>query len=1036
MCSLVGILLPAEKPSKETLDLVTIALLPRNEAMHRSPELAAIQRLVADFGSSIRDLISYHIAWESDSTRSTAEFSSRKIAASSEEFLARVESKLQLVSIAESLMSDDNRNPPQVTTRTLQSQLIGAIAMSCGYATMYAAYRKIFQSDPSTIHQLGNSAKTMVQEYTQSKRLGIPQYSFIRESGPGHQRIHVVAISVKGYEPIEGTGKRKSVAEADAAQRWLNSHARSWVARTKPQTSRKTACDTEKVIQDTIYKDTSHIINLRNQFSLSEPSDELLHRSLVHVTYKVKNNLPVWYDNQTLSTIGSIIIQVALRDVAIKNLIASKSSMLDSFERTASLIGQWAVGKRLLDYVRCIQFKNVILTGDPSLKSGLNSHPDLAVRYYYSIIAASFLGQSSTCDPTLAVPSNYLSDYESALDQWMKGAVFRNPRRDLLLYIGLQRMGIKFLPVTDGVFIHHNKFNSRMRIWHQDPESSVVVTGGIGKTKDEAILNLSEILLPIIKSLHWDFQRANELGSPGLVSRIAPLFLKASIIELPSKKTKLSVQWYENGLLGAKLVKEKKFNEVEHWFNMACSLGMGEGISENVLRNRLLDYYSCAGISPNWDATNFIKGIAKKIRKICRKEGAPERMDRTEVEGLIQHITSFLIALRISGQLERNEANVASICEEVQLLNRGKLSISITTGGEIVPSGPKGSLRELLNHLIGHFDLYGITPGIEVSVSPTISGVTQFCVALSVPPTSAHESANILAIKLPLVQYMKAMNLCAVTGIADGSISVQFIASSEDSSFAGQIQRLIENPFGNLDARAREMLATIVHDLKNSLVAALATSDTKQVGRTAQLRALAMTSESLDIADALCEQIEDLAGSFVDLELEDFDVNAVMRDYCASLFSRIPPGIVFTLPRSTQTAVVTTSRMILLAILENLTKNAWEALRGSGELAIDWIYDPEGQKLLVSVKNIGSQVSDSVLSMVNGSAISKGSTSGGSGVGIYAVKRMLDRLGGGIEAQGIAGQFIEITIEIPCYEINEKVTHIVSFENTEISVEN
>jgi sensor histidine kinase regulating citrate/malate metabolism len=74
--------------------------------------------------------------------------------------------------------------------------------------------------------------------------------------------------------------------------------------------------------------------------------------------------------------------------------------------------------------------------------------------------------------------------------------------------------------------------------------------------------------------------------------------------------------------------------------------------------------------------------------------------------------------------------------------------------------------------------------------------------------------------------------------------------------------------------------------------------------------------------------------------------------------------------------------------------------------------------------------------MVNGSAISKGSTSGGSGVGIYAVKRMLDRLGGGIEAQGIAGQFIEITIEIPCYEINEKVTHIVSFENTEISVEN
>jgi ribonuclease-3 len=63
--------------------------------------------------------------------------------------------------------------------------------------------------------------KSLLLEYTQSRGLGSPHYTVIRESGPEHRKAFVVAAMVKGEEWGRGSGHSKKDAEQACARNAL-----------------------------------------------------------------------------------------------------------------------------------------------------------------------------------------------------------------------------------------------------------------------------------------------------------------------------------------------------------------------------------------------------------------------------------------------------------------------------------------------------------------------------------------------------------------------------------------------------------------------------------------------------------------------------------------------------------------------------------------------------------------------------------------------------------------------------------------------
>ena len=71
------------------------------------------------------------------------------------------------------------------------------------------------------ISNIQPDSKTLLQEWSQSKKLGLPIYSIIKKIGPDHDPSFTVRVEVKKNNFKMGLGKTVQDAEQDAAEQFL-----------------------------------------------------------------------------------------------------------------------------------------------------------------------------------------------------------------------------------------------------------------------------------------------------------------------------------------------------------------------------------------------------------------------------------------------------------------------------------------------------------------------------------------------------------------------------------------------------------------------------------------------------------------------------------------------------------------------------------------------------------------------------------------------------------------------------------------------
>jgi ribonuclease III len=123
--------------------------------------------------------------------------------------------KLLLLSHGEE--ESGGRSNPGLLANTFEA-VLGAIFIQSGFQSCYDFLSKVFPDAELVSANISvKDPKSLLQEMSQSRGLGTPEYHLVESSGPDHARIFTVSAIINGSNLGSGTGASKQKAETQAA---------------------------------------------------------------------------------------------------------------------------------------------------------------------------------------------------------------------------------------------------------------------------------------------------------------------------------------------------------------------------------------------------------------------------------------------------------------------------------------------------------------------------------------------------------------------------------------------------------------------------------------------------------------------------------------------------------------------------------------------------------------------------------------------------------------------------------------------------
>jgi ribonuclease-3 len=173
-------------------------------------------------GDAVLDLIASRMLFDSYGQANEGELSRRRAAMVNEEALAAIGLRLNIgdfLRLGKSEMGSGGRSKPSVLADAVEA-VAGAIYCESGYPETEKVFRHwlTLPADPDTAR---GDPKSRLQEWVQKRHNQLPEYIVEEESGPHHERLYSVAVSVCGSVRGRGRGRSKKEAERAAAQQAL-----------------------------------------------------------------------------------------------------------------------------------------------------------------------------------------------------------------------------------------------------------------------------------------------------------------------------------------------------------------------------------------------------------------------------------------------------------------------------------------------------------------------------------------------------------------------------------------------------------------------------------------------------------------------------------------------------------------------------------------------------------------------------------------------------------------------------------------------
>ena len=175
-------------------------------------------------------------------------------------------------------------------------------------------------------------------------------------------------------------------------------------------------------------------------------------------------------------------------------------------------------------------------------------------------------------------------------------------------------------------------------------------------------------------------------------------------------------------------------------------------------------------------------------------------------------------------------------------------------------------------------------------------------------------------------------------------------------------------------------IASSLHDLKNALAAFVALSRRVTTTETQQHATAYEASKLLDEARRLCHSMLTTSQAMAP-RLAPIDLAELIDQYVIELMHRRPREVAVAVGPM-PSCVLPTSASLLTSALENLTKNAVEAMGGRGKL--EFSLSADGEMARIEIHDTGGGLSDDQLELINLGRPLPSGKAGGSGLGLLS----------------------------------------------------
>ncbi len=99
--------------------------------------------------------------------------------------------------------------------------LLGAIYIDGGLEAARGVYDRFWKPNLEDLSKLHKDPKTALQEWSQQRKLGTPDYDVVEAEGPAHAPAFTIEVRIKGKKPARGEGRSKREAQMAAARAFL-----------------------------------------------------------------------------------------------------------------------------------------------------------------------------------------------------------------------------------------------------------------------------------------------------------------------------------------------------------------------------------------------------------------------------------------------------------------------------------------------------------------------------------------------------------------------------------------------------------------------------------------------------------------------------------------------------------------------------------------------------------------------------------------------------------------------------------------------
>lgn len=205
----------------EHLDLLEQALTHRSYSADKNNERLEF------LGDSVLSLVITQHIYQRQPEADEGELSRIRSSLVNQEALARVARDIGLgdyIYLGGGELKSGGFRRSSILSDTLEA-IIGAIYLDSGFGpaqdTILFLYRDYLLTLPDS--DTLKDAKTRLQEYLQSRQLGLPEYKVIKTVGKSHDQIFTVTCSIASLKlEYSGEGSSRKKAEQDAARKTLD----------------------------------------------------------------------------------------------------------------------------------------------------------------------------------------------------------------------------------------------------------------------------------------------------------------------------------------------------------------------------------------------------------------------------------------------------------------------------------------------------------------------------------------------------------------------------------------------------------------------------------------------------------------------------------------------------------------------------------------------------------------------------------------------------------------------------------------------